>query len=111
MSPQYLARIRGVDSQWSAAAQLSDYEVRFSLQGIPDVEPSFATITRAAGKIAYGVVHRLSPEDLHRVKQSEDDSYGWRQVNVVSHGDQPISAWTLVTSTASVPLPDPWTQV
>jgi len=101
MSPQYLARIRGLHSQWSAAAQLEDHEVRFSLEGIPNVEPSFATVTPAPGKIAYGVLHRLSPEDVYRIKQSEGDSYQWQQVQVVVQGEEPISAWTLVTSPAS----------
>ena len=78
MSPQYLGRIRGVGIQWSAAATLSDYAIRFSLPGVNFLEPSFAVLVPAVDEIAYGVVHRISDDDLSHIKDSENVAYGWQ---------------------------------
>ena len=96
MNPQYLGTIRGVESQWRAMGKVVDYEVQFSLAGIPMLEPSFANLAPMPGKVAVGVVYRLAPTDIEALMSSEGNSYEWRPVLVSVEGRQPLTALTLV---------------
>ncbi|MFT3926387.1 MAG: gamma-glutamylcyclotransferase [Myxococcales bacterium] len=103
MSSRYLYNVRGVLPAASEAGVLADHEVVYLGPGINLLEPAFAYLVKAQGKQAHGVLHRVSTEDLNRVKESEGPEYVWVNVPVQTAGGEPVQAQTLLRLSRGTP--------
>ncbi|PCJ19733.1 MAG: hypothetical protein COB04_05340 [Gammaproteobacteria bacterium] len=96
MPTRYLYNVRGVLPAESNPGFINDYEVSFLSSGLRVLEPAFSFLYRSEGKKAYGVLHRVSSEDLVKIKASEGALYQWRTLSVVLNHGQVVGAQTLV---------------
>lgn len=90
MARRVLVRRRRIHPLDSVPARLDDHALRFSLRGLPFVEPAFATIVPAPGESMFGVLHTLTKPDLARLDRIEA-SYDRVDV-VVTTSDGPVPA-------------------
>lgn len=103
MSLRYLGNVRGVRPVGSWAAELAGHEVAFLGPGLNGLEPAFAYLRAREGALAYGVLHRLSREDLERIKASEGARYEWSRLPVQLADGRQLLAHTLVRTTPGTP--------
>lgn len=96
MSTRYLYNVRGVLPAHSAPGVINGFEVRFMPPGITALEPAFAYLLKAEAQKTHGVLHRVSKQDLNRVKESEGTGYEWVTLPVEVGTGQIVSAQTLV---------------
>ena len=96
MPRRYLYNVRGVLPAQSDGGFIGGYEVRFLGPGMNGLEPAFAYLLKAEGKKAYGVLHRVSSQDLLRVKESEGPLYEWAILPVTLGNGHVVAAQTLV---------------
>lgn len=100
MSVRYLSNVRDVEVYQSLGASLPDHKVTFSLHGIPFVEPSFVQIHPVIGEIAYGVIQKITREDLQRVVNSEGSAYSLEKVTLFDLNNIQHHAYTLIATEA-----------
>lgn len=100
MSTRYLYNVRGVYPAESNPGAVSAHEVTLLGPGLNGLEPAFAYLVKAQGKKAYGVVHRVSAQDLDRVKESEGPNYQWVRIPVKLANGQEVAAQTLLRLTS-----------
>jgi len=92
MSTRYLYNVRGVLPARSEWGLIESHSVNFLASSLG----AFAYLTRAEGKRAYGVLHRVSQQDLEKIKASEGDAYQWTTLPVQSSDGQVVPAQTLL---------------
>jgi hypothetical protein len=77
-------------------ASVANYEVEFLGPGINSLEPAFAYLVPAQGKVSYGVLYGMTTNDLKRIGKSEGTRYEWTTVPVMSSDGKAFQAQTLV---------------
>ena len=106
--------LRDLSPLSSTAAVLPNYKLRFSVAGIPWIEPSAAAVERCVDQQVHGVLYELTREDFDRVGSTEGVPFGyqWRSCQVYPYiGDcgaagneairtatSSVSAYTLVAT-------------
>ena len=75
-------RRRGIVVLSREPARLRGYRLVFDLAGIPWVEPAFASIVPDPEHDVYGVLYRLTPDQLDRVNSYEGPGYSFIEVEV-----------------------------
>ena len=114
MVPKTMTVLRDLSPLGSTAAVLPDYKLRFSIAGIPWIEPSAAAVERCVDQRVHGVLYELTREDFERVGRTEGVplGYQWRSCQVYPYiGDcraageeaiqtaaSSVSAYTLVAT-------------
>lgn len=63
-------------------ARLRGYRLVFDLAGFPWVEPAFASIERSPEHDVYGVLYRVTPEQMDRIDSYEGRAYSKIEVDV-----------------------------
>lgn len=81
MSSAVLRR-RRVEVLSREPARLRGYRLIFDLAGFPWVEPAFASIVRQPEHDVYGVLYRLTQDQLERVDSYEGLAYSFIEVEV-----------------------------
>jgi hypothetical protein len=81
MSSAVLRR-RGIEVLSREPARLRGYRLVFDLAGLPWVEPAFASIVRHPEHEVYGVLYRLTVDQLERVHSYEGRGYSFIEVEV-----------------------------
>ena len=81
MSSAVLRR-RGIEVLSREPARLRGYRLVFDLAGFPWVEPAFASIVRHPEHDVYGVLYRLTPDQIERVDSYEGRAYSFIEVEV-----------------------------
>ena len=84
MVPKTMTVLRDLSPLGSTAAVLPDYKLRFSVAGIPLIEPSAAAVERCVDQQVHGVLYELTREDFERVGRTEGVPFGyqWRSCQV-----------------------------
>ncbi len=82
MNPKVLSKRRGIDPLESLAGCLKDYRLVFNLRGFPWVEPVFANIEPDQGSSVHGVLHRLTPEQFHRLDLFEGGGRAYKHLEL-----------------------------
>ena len=85
-------RRRGIEVLSREPARLKGYRLVFDLAGFPWVEPAFASIVRHPGYDVYGVLYRLTPDQLERVDSYEGLAYSFIEVEV--EGERSGTTWS-----------------
>jgi hypothetical protein len=114
MVPETMTVLRDLRPLGSTAAVLPDYKLRFSVAGIPGIEPSAAAVEWCAKQRVHGVLYELTEADFERVGRTEGVPFGyqWRSCRVypyigdcgtageeaIRSGAPPVSAYTLVAT-------------
>jgi AIG2-like family len=78
MVPETMTNLRDISPISSTAGVLRDYKLRFSVAGIPWVEPSAAAVERCAAASVHGVLYELTEHDFARVGSTEGVPFGYR---------------------------------
>jgi hypothetical protein len=78
MVPETMTVLRDLSPLSSTAAILPDFKLRFSVAGMPLVEPSAAAAERCDGKRVHGVLYELTEEEFARVGITEGIPFGYR---------------------------------
>jgi hypothetical protein len=81
MSSAVLRR-RGIEVLSREPARLRGYRLVFDLAGFRWLEPAFASIVRHPAHDVYGVLYRLTPDQLERVDSYEGRAYSFIEVEV-----------------------------
>lgn len=105
MNNRYFTRIRGITRVSSEIASLPGYAVRFNLDGIAVLEPSFANLSAEEGATAYGILHHLPTGEFSKIIGSEGDSYNVHEVTVFRRDGSTVTARTLI-SDPSLDIPE-----
>jgi hypothetical protein len=95
MSSRYLYNARGVLPLHREPTAVANYEVRFLGPGLNLLEPAFAYLVPAEGKVSHGVLYRVTANDLEKIKSSEGVEYEWTTVSTMSSDGKAIPAQTL----------------
>jgi hypothetical protein len=95
MSTRYLYNVRGILPAQSQPGIIENHEISFLASSVKGL-PAFAYLMKAEGKRAYGVLHRVSKQDLDRIKASEGAAYEWATLPVQLGNGQVVSAQTLL---------------
>jgi hypothetical protein len=82
LSTRYLANIRSVAFYQPLAAQVYDYLMSFTLLGIPHIETSFVIMSSQHGHRAFGVLHYITQEDMHKTLNSKSSTGRVVDINV-----------------------------
>jgi hypothetical protein len=116
--PETMTALRNLVPISSTAAVLPDYKLRFSIAGLPMVEPSAAAVEECKGEVVHGVVYTLTENDFARVGSTEGVpfAYRWQACDVYPYvgdgekaGDEavavtdkePMVAYTLVSGSST----------
>jgi hypothetical protein len=75
-------RRRGIAVLSRERARLRGHRLVFDLAGIPWVEPAFASIVPDPECDVYGVLYRLTPDQLERINGYEGPGYSFIEVEV-----------------------------
>ena len=65
------------------AAKIEDYQITFTVKGLPNWEPSFAALVPARNKCAWGIIATLSEEEWKKYRKHEK-SYKEATLTVVT---------------------------
>jgi hypothetical protein len=84
-------RRRGIVVLSREPARLRGHRLVFDLPGIPWVEPAFASIVPDPEHDVYGVLYRLTPDQLDRVGNYEGSGYSVIEVEV--EGERSGTRW------------------
>ena len=85
MNPQVLTTRRGIHPQESVAGCLPDYRLVFNTPGLPWIEPAFANVEPAPGRLVHGVLHRLTQRQLNRLDLFEGGGLAYRHLKLEVH--------------------------
>ncbi len=96
MPTRYLYNVRGVLPSYSEPGVVENYEVNFMAPGLNGLESAFAYLLKSESKKVYGVLHRVSKQDLAKVKGSEGALYEWATLPVKLRNGQVVASQTLV---------------
>lgn len=110
MNPLVLSNRRRVYPSQSLPCTVPGYELNFYCQGIPYLEPSFASIHSVSDPVfqashsieAHGVIHLITKHEMWLIRLSEGghghDGFGYHleEVNVITYSGEKIQAVTLI---------------
>lgn len=91
MSSRVLARRRIAPARGEPAC-LHDHRLAFDQAGIPLVEPAFASIVPAPGRVVWGALYDLTEADVARLDRYETTDYVPVEVPVVGAQSGPTTA-------------------
>ncbi|MCV2885732.1 gamma-glutamylcyclotransferase [Aestuariibacter sp. AA17] len=75
MASRVMTKRRGIAPIWSSQAHIMDWELSFTHPGINFLEPRFANITPQHGSVVFGVIYRISVDELYTLAKSESSKY------------------------------------
>lgn len=104
MVPKTMTVLRDLSPLSSTAAVLPKYMLRFSVAGIPWIEPSAAAVERCFDQQVHGVLYELTQEDFERVGSTEGVPFGyqWQSCQVYPYvGDDSRTAGEEALRTAA----------
>ena len=105
MSSRYLFNVRDIRAAQSQPGRVDQHEIVFLGPGVNALEPAFAYLVKAETKTAHGVLHRLTREDLEKIRNSERAQYEWSAVPVVTADGSVVSAHTLWRAAGPAGIP------
>lgn len=98
----FIGRNRMQPTHWEVAS-LREHRLAFSEPGImPGVEPAFANVEPAEGRVVHGVLYRLPERQLERLDKMESQNYRRCELTVRGQDSGPLQA-TLYQSLRHVP--------
>lgn len=80
---------RGIEPLEVVNAVVYDYRLAFDVNGIPWVEPAFASIRPEKGEAVHGVLLKLTPEMFEQLVRTEggDRSYSLEKVTAIPYAE------------------------
>lgn len=96
MSSRHLYSAHDIRPAQSQRAEIADHELAFLGPGLNDIEPAEAYLVPSEGRSAHGVLHRLSEDELERIRESGRGRGEWTTVLVKTDDGEVHEAETLV---------------
>lgn len=97
MSSEIFVERRGIQPLEQYNALLQDYRLVFDHKGIQYLEPCFASLEKQINAQVYGILYRITPNDVERLHNSEGNEYRYTKLKVSSTETGKITCFTYIT--------------